>query len=530
MLAADPALRPAATLSDQIAYRLQRDILERRIGLGDHLAQDELCARFGVSRTPIREALTRLAASSLVELRPNRGAIVRRPGRREIRELYELRAELEGFAAERAAARVDRSTMRRLERLQGELTELLREPPSSDAEADERAAFASALGAANDAIPRPRPRRRRQRALTEDVAAAAGRFPKDYVTEAPAAPTSCSPSTSTEHERDPRRARRRRRAAARRAMTDHVAHAATLLDRASRPRAVLGMTEPSATSLGGGARAPARSGSRPRSGWPPMARRSPRGPQPGRRPQQRLAMARARADRRLRSALSPAVQARAAARSCGSPSACPPGSASRWCSRRSPKNSRSSARCSPRPRTCSTRRASSPPRPRRSRCRSSPRPAPSRAVRRMALVSSGRPDGARRDRPGDRDRPGGPPSGSPPGRPPWASARSSCAATPRLRRQPAAVRAAARGVRARRRTGSATSPTSTRRSPPGSGRGGRRSVRSPRWTSRDSACTPPSPRASSPRCRIRRRSRRCSPAASAGRRRRSGGTRPARPL
>ena len=98
-----PPARPAS-LADEIAYRLQRDILERRIGLGEHLAQDELCARFGVSRTPVREALSRLAASSLVELRPNRGAVVRRPGEREIRELYELRAELEGFAAERAAS------------------------------------------------------------------------------------------------------------------------------------------------------------------------------------------------------------------------------------------------------------------------------------------------------------------------------------------------------------------------------------------------------------------------------------------
>ncbi len=196
MLAASPALLPTATLSDQIAYRLQRDILERRIGLGEHLAQDELCARFGVSRTPIREALARLAASSLVELRPNRGAIVRRPGRREIRELYELRAELEGFAAERAAARVDRSTLRRLDRLQGELTELLRDRPSPDAEADDdRAAFAAALGAANDAVHDLILAGADNDALVQDVQRLRERFPKDYVTEAAGAPTSCSRST-----------------------------------------------------------------------------------------------------------------------------------------------------------------------------------------------------------------------------------------------------------------------------------------------------------------------------------------------
>ena len=229
MLAADPALRPAATLSDQIAYRLQRDILERRIGLGDHLAQDELCARFGVSRTPIREALARLAASSLVELRPNRGAIVRRPGRREIRELYELRAELEGFGAERAAARLDRPAERRPERLQGELTELLQERPSPGAEADDRSAFAAALGAANDAIHDLVLTVADNDALVQDVQRLRGRFPKDYVTEAAGEADELLALNVTEHEQILAALAAGNGGQARRAMTDHVAHAVALL-------------------------------------------------------------------------------------------------------------------------------------------------------------------------------------------------------------------------------------------------------------------------------------------------------------
>jgi DNA-binding GntR family transcriptional regulator len=229
MPVAEPTLPPTATLSDRIAYRLQRDILERRIGLGEHLAQDELCARFGVSRTPIREALTRLAASSLVELRPNRGAIVRRPGRREIRELYELRAELEGFAAQRAAARIERPTVRRLERLQAELTELLAERPSPDADVDDRSAFAAELGAANDAIHDLLLSAADNDALAQDVQRLRERFPKDYVTEAAGHADQLLALNVTEHEEilaalvagDGQRARR--------AMTDHIAHAATLL-------------------------------------------------------------------------------------------------------------------------------------------------------------------------------------------------------------------------------------------------------------------------------------------------------------
>jgi DNA-binding GntR family transcriptional regulator len=229
MPVADPALLPMATLSDQIAYRLQRDILERRIGLGEHLAQDELCARFGVSRTPVREALARLAASSLIELRPNRGAIVRRPGRREIRELYELRAELEGFAAERAAGRIDRPSLRRLDRLQGDITQLLRDRPRPGAADEDSSAFAAALGAANDAVHDLILTCAENDALVQDVQRLRERFPKDYVTEAAGGADELLALNVTEHEEalaaltdgDGQRARR--------AMTDHVAHAATLL-------------------------------------------------------------------------------------------------------------------------------------------------------------------------------------------------------------------------------------------------------------------------------------------------------------
>jgi len=237
MSVAGPALPPTATLSDQIAYRLQRDILERRIGLGDHLAQDELCARFGVSRTPIREALARLAASSLIELRPNRGAVVRRPGEREIRELYELRAELEGFAAQRAAARVDRAMLRGLDRLQQELTELLDERPSRGAEADERSAFAAALGSANDAIHDGVLAAADNQALTQDVQGLRARFPKDYVTEAAGEADELLALNLTEHQEILAALAQGDGPRARRAMTDHVAHAATLLiDHLSRTR------------------------------------------------------------------------------------------------------------------------------------------------------------------------------------------------------------------------------------------------------------------------------------------------------
>jgi DNA-binding GntR family transcriptional regulator len=70
------------------------------------LRQETLAAQFGVSRTPVREALRKLEARGIVELEPHRGALVRGPTAREIRDAYEVRAELEGLAAELATARI----------------------------------------------------------------------------------------------------------------------------------------------------------------------------------------------------------------------------------------------------------------------------------------------------------------------------------------------------------------------------------------------------------------------------------------
>lgn len=94
-----------SSLTDEIVLRLEKAILEGVYPPGTHLLQDELCERFGVSRTPVRQALRDLQARNLVVLVPNRGATVRVPSRRDAQEVYAVRAELEGYAAELAAGR-----------------------------------------------------------------------------------------------------------------------------------------------------------------------------------------------------------------------------------------------------------------------------------------------------------------------------------------------------------------------------------------------------------------------------------------
>ena len=74
---------------------------------GDRLPEVELARRFGVSRTPVREALQELANAGLIELRPNCGAVARACGPQEIRELYEVRAILEAAAVRLACGRIE---------------------------------------------------------------------------------------------------------------------------------------------------------------------------------------------------------------------------------------------------------------------------------------------------------------------------------------------------------------------------------------------------------------------------------------
>jgi len=108
------ASEDARALVDRIAASIQSQVLSGEIQTGSRLRQESLAAQFGVSRTPVREALRKLQASGVIELQPNRGAVVRGPSARELREAYQVRAELEGLAAELAATRISDPQLRRL--------------------------------------------------------------------------------------------------------------------------------------------------------------------------------------------------------------------------------------------------------------------------------------------------------------------------------------------------------------------------------------------------------------------------------
>lgn len=92
------------SLHEAVTERLRDLIVEGELPEGGRILERELCDRLGVSRTPLREAFKVLAVEGLVEILPNRGAIVSRLGTREARDMLRVIARLEGLAGELACA------------------------------------------------------------------------------------------------------------------------------------------------------------------------------------------------------------------------------------------------------------------------------------------------------------------------------------------------------------------------------------------------------------------------------------------
>lgn len=94
---------------DTLTYeRVRQMILDGTLEPGKKIVQDRLAAQLGVSRTPLRRALTRLEKENLVEIRPRGGTFVRTFTPDEVIAIFEIRAVLEGLAARLFAPRVTR--------------------------------------------------------------------------------------------------------------------------------------------------------------------------------------------------------------------------------------------------------------------------------------------------------------------------------------------------------------------------------------------------------------------------------------
>lgn len=103
-------------LEEKIYVRLKTLILEQRIAVGHRIQPDILARDMGVSRTPVLNALKRLAGEQIVEWVPRRGIYVKRLTKRELGRVFEVREALECLAARLAAARI---TPERVDQLAG---------------------------------------------------------------------------------------------------------------------------------------------------------------------------------------------------------------------------------------------------------------------------------------------------------------------------------------------------------------------------------------------------------------------------
>jgi DNA-binding GntR family transcriptional regulator len=106
----------AAVPRAETVYRgLRRAIIEQALGPSTKLPEDLVGDRFGVSRTVVRAALTRLAAEGLVELRLNRGATVASPSLEEAHDVFDIRRSLERLVVARLSGRLTPADLTRLE-------------------------------------------------------------------------------------------------------------------------------------------------------------------------------------------------------------------------------------------------------------------------------------------------------------------------------------------------------------------------------------------------------------------------------
>lgn len=96
----------STSLEEEVYLRLEEEILGGVLKKGDSLTENSLSERLGASRTPIRGALHRLAEEGLIELVPNKGAVVIGVTADDLMDIYAIRMRLEGLASAQAAKKI----------------------------------------------------------------------------------------------------------------------------------------------------------------------------------------------------------------------------------------------------------------------------------------------------------------------------------------------------------------------------------------------------------------------------------------
>ncbi len=117
-------LTSASSLHAQAVYEIRELIISGHLKPGDRLLENELSERFGISRTPLREALKILENEGLVNLRKNRGAVVSSMSPHEVAALFEFVAHIERSAVELTIERMQAKHLRRLQNMHDKMIRL----------------------------------------------------------------------------------------------------------------------------------------------------------------------------------------------------------------------------------------------------------------------------------------------------------------------------------------------------------------------------------------------------------------------
>jgi DNA-binding GntR family transcriptional regulator len=143
------ATRNRGSTVERVLEFLRDGILNSQFAPGQRLIESDLSRELGVSRGSLREAFRRLSAEGLIQLVPNRGAVVRRLSLRETMELFQIRRELEGLAARLAAINIGEPEVQ--EAFSAAIVPIWNEEPrlSSVAYLDENKQFHDAVMAAS---------------------------------------------------------------------------------------------------------------------------------------------------------------------------------------------------------------------------------------------------------------------------------------------------------------------------------------------------------------------------------------------
>lgn len=114
------------TLRESIAEAIRTSIMKGNLKPGHKISEPALASQFGISRTPVREAFRQLDTEGFLQVTPRRGARVAHFTERDVREFYEIKAVMEGYAAKLATEHISEKEMDKMEQVNLQMEECYR--------------------------------------------------------------------------------------------------------------------------------------------------------------------------------------------------------------------------------------------------------------------------------------------------------------------------------------------------------------------------------------------------------------------